>query len=56
MLAWFSADPSCILNNQDVFMSCLDGLVYIVDPSYILKGKDVYTSCLDGLVQTHLIS
>jgi hypothetical protein len=27
MLGWFSADPSCILNGQDVYMSCLDGLV-----------------------------
>jgi hypothetical protein len=56
MLGWFRADPSYILNGQDVYMSCLDGLVYFVDPSYILKGKDVYTSCLDGLVQTHRIS
>ena len=27
MLGWFSADPSYILNGQDVYMSCLDGLV-----------------------------
>ena len=27
MFGWFSADPSCILNSQDVYMSCLDGLV-----------------------------
>ena len=27
MLGWFSADPSSILNSQDVYMSCLDGLV-----------------------------
>jgi hypothetical protein len=27
MLGWISADPSCILNSQYVYMSCLDGLV-----------------------------
>jgi hypothetical protein len=27
MLGWLSADPSNILNGQDVYMSCLDGLV-----------------------------
>ena len=27
MLGWFSADPSYILNGQDVYISCLDGLV-----------------------------
>ena len=27
MPGWFSADPSCVLNGQDVYMSCLDGLV-----------------------------
>jgi hypothetical protein len=28
MLGWFSADISYILNDQDVYMSCLDGLVH----------------------------
>jgi hypothetical protein len=72
MLGWFSADPSCILNGQNVYMSCLDGFrpdpYYILNslhvmlrwfgahPSYILNGQDVYMACLDGLVQTHLIS
>jgi hypothetical protein len=27
MLGLFSADPSYISNGQDVYMSCLDGLV-----------------------------
>jgi hypothetical protein len=27
VLGWFSADPSYILNGQDVYMPCLDGLV-----------------------------
>jgi hypothetical protein len=27
MLGWFSADQSYIFNGQDVYMSCLDGLV-----------------------------
>jgi hypothetical protein len=27
MLRWFSADPSYILHAQDVYISCLDGLV-----------------------------
>jgi hypothetical protein len=29
MLGCFSADPSYILNGQDVYVSCLDGLVQI---------------------------
>ena len=53
MLGWFSADPSYILNGQDVYISCLDGLV---QTHHILNGRDVYMSCLDGFVQTHLIS
>jgi hypothetical protein len=72
MLRWFSADPSYILNGQDVYMSCLNGLVqtylkwprclhimlgwFSEDPSYILNGQYFYMSCLDGLVQTHVIS
>jgi hypothetical protein len=27
MHGWLSADPSYIFNGQDVYMSCLDGLV-----------------------------
>jgi hypothetical protein len=53
---WFIAVPFDILNGQDVYMTCLDCLVYFTDPSYILNGQDVYMSCLDGLVQTHFIS
>ena len=53
MLEWFSADPSYILNGQDVYMSCLDGLV---QTHHILNGQYFFMSCLDGLVQTHLIS
>ena len=56
MLGGISADPFYILNGQDVYISCLDGLVYFADPSYILKGQYVYMSCLDGLVQTYFIS
>jgi hypothetical protein len=48
----YFADPSCILNGQDIYMSCLDGLV---QTHHILNGQDVYMSCLDGLVQTHHI-
>jgi hypothetical protein len=53
MLGWFNADPSYILNGQDVYMSCLDDLV---QNHHIGNGQDVYMSCLDGLVQTRLIS
>jgi hypothetical protein len=38
MLGWFSADPFYILNGQNVYISCLGGLVYFADPSYILNG------------------
>jgi hypothetical protein len=72
MLGCFSVDPSYILNDQDVYMSCLDGLVqthlkwpkclhvinewFSADLSYNVNGQNVSTSCLDGLVQTHNIS
>jgi hypothetical protein len=39
MLGLFSADPSYILNGQDVYISCLDGFVQI---HHILNGQDVY--------------
>jgi hypothetical protein len=30
------------MNDQDIYMLCLDCLVYFADPSYILNGQDVY--------------
>jgi hypothetical protein len=46
MLEWFSADPSYILNGQDVYMSYFDGLV---QTHHILNGQDVYMSYKMGL-------
>ena len=37
MLGWFSADPSYIFNGQDVYMSCLDGLVQTNLITYMAK-------------------
>jgi hypothetical protein len=42
MLEWFSADPSYILNGQDVCISCLDGLLQTHLISEMAKISEIY--------------
>ena len=53
MLGWFSADPSYILNGQDVYMPCFDGLVQ----TPLISEIDKMSTCHAWMVVlTHLIS